>query len=107
MAGEKQPLTTEEWQDLYQFLAGYWYDREDDDVAIVQEFVNDVTPELRAKYTQLIRKFVVSPDSIQTKLDFIRKSVWRWFPSDTDAPINWLKEILLLLEGVSTQQGKE
>jgi len=92
-------MKKEELDDIYQFLAGYWHDREEEDAAIVNEFVGEVDPQIAVKYADLIERFIASPESIRNKSDFIRKAVWRWFPpEEVDAPIKWLEGILLLLK---------
>jgi len=92
-------MKKEELEDIYQFLAGYWYDREEEDAAIVNEFVAEVDPQIAVKYADLIERFIASPESIRNKSEFIRKAVWRWFsPEEADAPIKWLEGILSLLK---------
>jgi hypothetical protein len=92
-------MKKEELEDIYQFLAGYWYDREEGDAVIVNEFVGEVDPQIALKYVDLIERFIESPESIQNKSDFIRRAVWRWFPlEEVNAPIKWLEGILSLLK---------
>jgi hypothetical protein len=92
-------MQKEELDEIYQFLAGYWYDREEDDAAIVNEFVGEVDPQIAVKYVDLIERFMASSEPKQNKADFIRRAVWRWFPpEEVDAPIKWLEGILSLLK---------
>ncbi|MER3404610.1 MAG: hypothetical protein C4289_05110 [Chloroflexota bacterium] len=95
-------MTEEELESLYQFLAGYWYDREEDDRAIVQEFLQDATPQEVRRYIQLLRHFLEWPESPQRKAEIVRKAVWRWFPDDVNAPLAWLHNVLSLIESAST-----
>ncbi len=94
-------MTKKELEDIYQFLAAYWYDREEDDMSIVNEFVRDVTSERLEYQVRLLKQFTDSIDSKQFTSDFIRRAAWRYFPPEIDAPINWLKGIILLLEEAS------
>ena len=85
--------------DLFQFLAGYWYDRNDEDEVIVAEFVGEVNQKLIIQHIDLIKSFIDSDMPAKSKEDFIRKAAWRWFPEDVEnSPVIWLKKILALLE---------
>jgi len=92
-------MTDQEMAEIYQLLGGYWHDREEDDAAIVAEFVGETSPQVLAKYVDLLRRFIDSPMPAEKKAEFIQGAVWRWFtPEDVNAPIAWLKTILSRLE---------
>jgi hypothetical protein len=95
-------MTDAKLEALYQFLAGYWYDREEDDRAIVQEFLQDATPEEVRRSILLLRRFLEWPETSQRKADIVRGAVWRWFPDDDTAPIQWLRNILTMIEAATT-----
>ena len=100
-------MNKEMLEDVYQLLGSYWYDREDDDIAIVNEFVRENPPQVVERYINSVKQFIDLPEPIQVKSDFVRKTAWRYFPQDVEAPIKWLKDILSLLEKSSIDQGKE
>ena len=80
---------------LFQFLGGYWYDREEPDAAILQEFLADVDAETAQQLVRCLRDFLASPAESETaKAAFVRDLVWRWFPPDSpEAPLRWLTGI--------------
>lgn len=93
-----EQLTDEQLEELFQFLTGNWYDRDENDVAIVYEIVAETDPQYLSSCIRLIRLFLSMPESYKTKSDLIRKWVWRYLPEKVDAPIEWLRGILALLE---------
>src|SRR2546423_1488406 len=99
-------MTNEDLENLYQFLGGYWYDREEDDFSIVNEFVAENPPHIVANYINSIRHFINSSDPMEVKSDYVRKMVWRYFPEDVEAPIKWLKEIHSLLEEAAAKKAE-
>lgn len=95
-------MTEAELEALYQLLAGYWYDRGEDDRLVVQEFLQDATPEQVRRSVQLLRSFLEWPETPERKAQFVRRAVWRFFPDDVTAPIEWVRNILLMLEATRT-----
>ncbi|HET8522474.1 MAG TPA: hypothetical protein VFL82_04515 [Thermomicrobiales bacterium] len=97
-------MTQEENDLLSQFLAGYWYDREEDDTTIVREFVEDATPDERASVVKAAQHALQVPVGNPEYAELgrlIRRSAWVWFPEDPKAPFEWLSRILSLLESSS------
>lgn len=90
-------MTADEREDLYQFLASNWYDREENDSEIVGALVSEADPEYITESLNLIQIFLADPESTEEKSEFVRHAVWRYIPEGTDAPIEWLKKIQLLL----------
>lgn len=92
-------MSTLFYDELYQFLAGYWYERGESDDDIVDEFVNEVDLEFAEMVLDLVRTYVESDRPPSEKAAFIRKAVRKWFPSDDDqAPVAWLGQIADLLD---------
>jgi hypothetical protein len=64
-------LAENERELLFQFLAGYWYDRAEEDEVIVAQYVADVSPEELAELVRVVRKFIDSPCPSAEKSAFI------------------------------------
>jgi hypothetical protein len=93
-------MTDEQLEDLFQFLTGNWYDRDEDDTTIVREFLAEAETSYIADCINLVRLFIADPEAEQVKSQFIRKSVWHYLPEEENAPIEWLKKMLSLMEKV-------
>jgi hypothetical protein len=98
-------LAENERELLFQFLAGYWYDRAEEDEVIVAQYVADVSPEELVELVRVVRKFIDSPCPSAEKSAFIRSLVWRSLPENDEAPIDWLRTILAHLEALGGYDG--
>lgn len=86
-------------EEIFQFLAGNWYSRPENDLEIVEEIVQKYpSDKLRQKINRL-RRFMASSASTPSKSAFIRRSVQRYIANKpADAPLVWLNRIIFLLE---------
>lgn len=100
-------MTTEEKEEIYQFLAGHWYDRPEDDDAIVREIVTEETPEYITTSIHLLRKFLAVDESAEDKASLVRRSAWRYFPKGAEAPILWFSRIVTSLEQAYSDSSQE
>lgn len=68
----------------------------------MQEFLQDASPEEVRRAVQLLRRFLEWPETPQRKAEIVRRAVWRWFPDDVAAPLEWLRNILAMIEAATT-----
>ena len=91
-------MINEQKEEIFQFLAGNWYSRPENDFEIVKDILRNISPEKLRHQLDLIRDYLADPVSIEDKNTFIRGSVQRYIPEGIDAPIVWLKKISHLLD---------
>ena len=84
--------------DLFEFLAGNWFDRPESDEAIAEEILLQEDPAYLKHSIELAHAFLEGDIPTQQKAAFLRRSVWRSFGEGDEAPLEWLRRILTLLE---------
>lgn len=91
-------MLNQEIEEIFQFLAGNWYSRPENDLEIVEEVVENISPDKLHQQIELIRYYLSSSESPVDKDTFIRKSVQRYIPEGLNASIDWLNGIIHFLE---------
>jgi hypothetical protein len=84
--------------DLFEFLAGNWFDRPESDETIAQEILLQEDQTYLQQSIGLAHAFLEGEMPTQEKAAFLRRSVWRSFGEGDEAPLDWLRQILTLLE---------
>lgn len=103
---EKVYMSDSELKLLNQFIAGNWYDREEDDDEIIRNRVARASLESTSNLVQILRKFLAAPSPTEeNKSLFIRERVNRVLPEGTEGPLRWLASMADLLEQLAVQQG--
>jgi hypothetical protein len=97
-------MTADERETIFQFLAGNWYDREEEDDEIVAEYVNLATPEEARQAAAAVAAALGRVEDRGELAALVRRAAWRWFPDETEAPIAWLREVRGLLEAEIAQR---
>jgi hypothetical protein len=93
-------------EDIFQFLAGNWYSRPENDHEIVEEIVDRYPSDKLRQQLDCLRRFMAGPGSRSSKSAFIRRSVERYIADkQDDAPLEWLNLIVSLLEKSLTQKS--
>src|SRR5258707_3816609 len=98
-------MTDVDRERLWQFLASTWYQRTEDDDAIIAELVSQEY--LREQDLSNVRAFLDSPESVESKAAFIRGTVFRYPPPEDDptVPLRWLAAMVKKIEARSVSQG--
>src|SRR6266403_4413473 len=91
-------MLNQEREEIFQFLAGNWYSRPENDLEIVKEVVDNIRPDKLRQEIDLLRHYLAGAQATASKAAFIRKSVQRYIADDDDAAIDWLNEVIRLLE---------
>jgi hypothetical protein len=92
-------LSEEELREVEKVLGSNWYDRSEDDDAIIAEMTSEFPPAYGRSGLELLRRFLADPRSHEDKAALIRRAAWRWFPpTEPDAPLAWLHEVVAKLE---------
>jgi hypothetical protein len=95
-------------EEIFQFLAGNWYSRPENDLEIVEEIVDKYPSDKLRQQISCLRRFMAGPRSTPSKSAFIRRSVQRHIANKpADAPLVWLNRILFLLEKSLAQKSNK
>lgn len=104
MVDDTSQMSDDEIESLDQFLAGNWYDREEDDDEIIEEIVVS-SPEYATNIARVLRKLLAAPTPTEErKSAFIRERVDRVLPEGTQGPLRWLSSMADLLEQLAARQ---
>jgi hypothetical protein len=99
-------MPNQQKEEIFQFLAGNWYSRPENDSEIIEEIVETIGRDKIHQHIILIRHYLASSESPADKDTFIRQSVQRYIPEEVNAPLVWLNEIIQYLEQ-SLEQKKD
>lgn len=91
-------MTPDERERLRRYLFHYWFDRPKDDEEIVREFLSTESREGVMAFVSLIEKFASLEESAESKAEFIRATLRRYFAAGAEAPLKWLQSIGEMVE---------
>jgi hypothetical protein len=98
-------MNDRERRTLWNFIAGYWYDRPERDLEVVQEAVSDLTTEELDDIIEIMRRALSEPGSRAELSDLVRDGAWIMFDDGVNPPIAWLEGVLRLLETAHVESG--
>lgn len=79
---------------LGDLIKAYWYDRDEDDIEIVCEVVNETTDDHLSNCLRLAEEFHQLLSSSESHRELLRKWVWHPLPKKDEELQLWLEEIL-------------